>query len=92
MKNRKTIIHAYNAVAAAKRKGILIPQPCSACGKKAEAHHNDYTKPLEIVWLCRQHHRLIDTSNEGRPAKVKKEKVEFKSYKPKTPGGKLLFI
>jgi len=23
---------------------------------KAEAHHGDYTKPLEVQWLCKEHH------------------------------------
>lgn len=53
----------YNAVAAAKRKGTLLKQDCSACGAKAEAHHNDYSKPLEVVWLCRRHHQLV----HGKP-------------------------
>lgn len=26
------------------------------CGKKGEAHHEDYSKPLEITWVCRTHH------------------------------------
>jgi hypothetical protein len=26
------------------------------CGKKGEAHHPDYSKPLEVIWLCRPHH------------------------------------
>ena len=26
------------------------------CGKIGEAHHEDYTKPLEIIWLCSLHH------------------------------------
>lgn len=60
MFDKKKRIHAYYVVADAKRKGKLVPQDCSACGAKAEAHHNDYDKPLEVVWLCRKHHRLID--------------------------------
>jgi len=31
---------------------------CSKCGKpKAEAHHEDYDKPLEVIWLCSSCHR-----------------------------------
>lgn len=37
--------------------GTLIRQPCELCGKQAEAHHDDYSKPLEVRWLCRSHHR-----------------------------------
>ena len=35
----------------------LEKQPCEICGKKAEAHHDDYDKPLEVRWLCFEHHR-----------------------------------
>jgi hypothetical protein len=31
--------------------------PCRVCGNpKTDAHHDDYTKPLEVDWLCRLHH------------------------------------
>jgi hypothetical protein len=36
---------------------VLARQPCSVCGAmKVEAHHTDYSKPLEVVWLCKKHH------------------------------------
>ncbi len=30
-------------------------KPCH-CGEKAQAHHHDYSKPLDVVWLCVKHH------------------------------------
>ena len=39
------------------RDGKLIRQPCEVCGElKVHAHHNDYSKPLEVNWLCSEHH------------------------------------
>ena len=39
------------------RSGKLTRQPCEVCGDpKSQAHHNDYSKPLEVRWLCSQHH------------------------------------
>lgn len=38
--------------------GILVPQPCEVCGvTKVHAHHTDYSKPLEVRWLCHEHHK-----------------------------------
>lgn len=58
---------AHNAVARALRKGTLTRQPCH-CGEKAEAHHEDYAKPLEILWLCSKHHaeRHVELRREIR--------------------------
>jgi len=36
----------------------LKKKPCSVCGEPlAHAHHPDYAKPTEVVWLCPLHHR-----------------------------------
>jgi ribosomal protein S27AE len=48
---------ARAAVAYAIKKGVLTRQECEACGaSKAEAHHDDYSKPLAVRWLCTTHH------------------------------------
>lgn len=45
----------------AKRQGEIKQQPCAECGDpNSEAHHPDYSKPLDVVWLCRPHHTKAD--------------------------------
>lgn len=42
------------------RDGRIIPWPVCAvpeCDKKPEAHHPDYSQPLQVVWLCSAHHK-----------------------------------
>lgn len=48
---------ANNAVNNAVRDGRLIRQDCIRCGKAAQAHHEDYSKPLEVIWFCPKHHK-----------------------------------
>lgn len=49
---------AHSAVARAIRNGLLVRMPCIRCGeKKSEAHHEDYDKPLEVMWLCTPCHK-----------------------------------
>lgn len=51
---KKDIARSYLNVYV--RRGKVKRLPCEICGQKAEAHHEDYSKPLEVVWLCRKHH------------------------------------
>lgn len=46
-------------VAFALRRNLLKKQPCEICAttEKVEAHHDDYSKPLEVRWLCQTHHQ-----------------------------------
>lgn len=44
-------------VARALRVGTLQKQPCWVCGAAALAHHPDYDRPLDVVWLCQPHHK-----------------------------------
>jgi ribosomal protein S27AE len=49
---------AHNAVTRAVRKGTLVRCPCVQCGEvKSLAHHEDYDKPLDVVWLCQPCHK-----------------------------------
>ena len=57
MKNKYCLKEAaHQQVAKAIRKGEILKQPCIKCGLKAVAHHPDYSKPLEVIWLCKAHH------------------------------------
>ena len=52
---------AQTAVNNAVRDGRLSKAPCSICGseKNVQAHHKDYSKPLDVVWMCAKcHHRV----------------------------------
>jgi len=57
-KNNPLKTTAHKKVRQAILTGDLIVQPCEKCGNpKTEAHHEDYTKPLDVVWLCSVHHK-----------------------------------
>lgn len=51
---------AHYLVTNAVRDGRLRKLPCLFCGaEKVHAHHRDYSKPLDVIWLCPKcHHRL----------------------------------
>lgn len=53
-------VKAHNDLNHAIEKGKIIrPDRCSKCKRecKPEGHHEDYDKPLDVVWLCRSCHR-----------------------------------
>lgn len=53
------------------RRGMIRRGPCSVCGgKHAIAHHPDYFKPFDVVWMCSQchaseHARLREIAKRG---------------------------
>lgn len=52
---------AHTALNNAVRSGKVVKKPCEVCASTVgiHAHHKDYAKPLEVIWLCaRCHHRL----------------------------------
>ena len=53
--------HKHEARWTARRAvlyGRLQRKPCEDCGAaKAEMHHEDYSRPLDVTWLCKPCHR-----------------------------------
>lgn len=67
---RAAHIATGNAIAT----GRLIKAPCEVCGSsEVDAHHDDYSRPMEVRWLCKPHHaehhkRLRDNARpDNRP-------------------------
>lgn len=71
----KQKIAAHRKVANALKHGLLVKQLCVCGSSKVIAHHPDYTKPLEVLWLCELHHKqwhremdYIDTPDLTTPS------------------------
>ena len=57
---------AHNAVSNALRDGELErPDICESCNVEGfvEAHHKNYNKPLEVIWMCVKCHRKQHAKN-----------------------------
>lgn len=65
-------VAAHHAVSEALACGVLVKQPCASCGssQKLQAHHDDYSKPLEVRWMCcachMLHHQAQKRLNNGQ--------------------------
>ncbi len=68
-------LRARKAIDNRIQKGTLVrPTKCQRCGgsENIQAHHPDYSKPLEIEWVCSACHRSIHLTKphpEGRAGK-----------------------
>jgi hypothetical protein len=65
---------AHDAVKYALRTGRLVKGSCelagSECGGRVEAHHDDYSRPLDVRWLCKRHHKAADRARADRDLRV----------------------
>lgn len=60
------LFKAHLKVYGAVKRGVLQKQPCEVCSdSKAQAHHDDYNKPLDVKWLCVFHHRELHNARLG---------------------------
>lgn len=50
-------VNAHRVVEKAIKNNLLKRQPCVICGKETtHGHHDNYDRPLDVVWLCPKHH------------------------------------
>lgn len=58
-------VEAHRLFRKAMKAGLLKKAPCEVCGDpKVHAHHADYSRPLDVQWLCVFHHRKIHRKHE----------------------------
>lgn len=58
-KKNKPKLYAHWRVNELIRSGRMKKKPCEVCfSEKAHAHHDDYSKPEEVRWLCAHHHKV----------------------------------
>ena len=64
--------NAQKCVDAALKCGAIVrPSVCWGCGcsseeHRIEAHHHDYARPLDVIWLCTPCHRQMDARRRIR--------------------------
>lgn len=64
-------LQARRSAMQAMKTGKLIRKPCQKCGAaKADAHHTDYSKPLDVEWLCNPCHKKAHRVELSRLAKA----------------------
>lgn len=53
---------ARRQVSYALKTGTLKKEPCICGETKVDAHHGDYKRPLDVIWLCKKHHSEVHTT------------------------------
>lgn len=63
----QSLVNSYVA-----RGKIIRPMQCEVCGKigRTDAHHEDYTKPLDVIWVCRKCHAMLDKKRRDKERKA----------------------
>lgn len=62
---------ARTALRRAVKSGAVKREPCKVCGsRRVQGHHEDYSKPLDVVWLCFKHHMEVHGKVVLTPSKA----------------------
>lgn len=65
--------NAHKLVTSAVACGRLLPKnACELCGVvcKTEGHHADYSRPLDVIWLCKKCHSSVHVSENNKKKKI----------------------
>ena len=58
--------HARRMLRYAVKSGDVVKLVCQQCQSvKSQAHHLDYSKPLDVIWLCALCHRKLHKTVEN---------------------------
>jgi hypothetical protein len=66
-RRNRTVTHDQHAKELARskagvkyRRGNIKKSPCRDCGSEmSQMHHEDYSKPYDVVWMCRGCHLKV---------------------------------
>jgi hypothetical protein len=67
-KNNPEMLKLRKKVWYCRKTGKIKPGECSICGtiNDIQGHHEDYLKPLDIIWLCRKHHQELHNKSRAK--------------------------
>lgn len=59
------------------KSGEIQKLPCRECGSKnSQAHHDDYSKPFDVIFLCPKHHSELHNNRRLQSAIANEGKGE----------------
>ena len=71
-------VNSYPALYARVQKAHPDPEPCAICGSAGKhRHHPDYSKPLDIVWLCAGCHQRLHSVGKPRRTRVRPKSIHL---------------